>query len=217
MILYKYRSLENLEYIADILVHERLFCTPYYQLNDPFEGLFLLTTRFPGTGSLRPSTVTSVTDADYLIEPDDYVDIRVCSLSSSCEDVRLWSLYAGGHRGVAVEIDVEGMEEKFHKVDYRKTLMKHDDPRFVGPGIHQVLSVKTVQWEYESEYRIISLDKYFDIKNRIRRVILGARCRADDEGVLRRLLPDGVDLVKAHLNEELVRIDVPKSQQSPHA
>jgi hypothetical protein len=40
MLLYKYRGLSNLRYVADILCHERLYCAPYTELNDPFEGFF---------------------------------------------------------------------------------------------------------------------------------------------------------------------------------
>ena len=38
---YKYKAPTPFEYIADILINERLYCAPYDQLNDPFEGIFL--------------------------------------------------------------------------------------------------------------------------------------------------------------------------------
>ncbi len=38
MILYKYRALNSIEYTLDILLKERLYCSPYKDLNDPFEG-----------------------------------------------------------------------------------------------------------------------------------------------------------------------------------
>jgi len=43
MILYKYRSLVNFERILDIILNQRLYCSKYDELNDPFEGLFIRT------------------------------------------------------------------------------------------------------------------------------------------------------------------------------
>ena len=43
MILYKYKSLADLEHVLDIILYERLHCSTYDKLNDPFEGLFLTT------------------------------------------------------------------------------------------------------------------------------------------------------------------------------
>lgn len=40
MILYKYRSLTNLEHVFDIILNQRLHCSTYPELNDPFEGIF---------------------------------------------------------------------------------------------------------------------------------------------------------------------------------
>ncbi|MGB8764645.1 MAG: hypothetical protein WCD07_07625, partial [Burkholderiales bacterium] len=36
MILYKYRSFDNYEFLLDILINERLYCSIYKNLNDPF-------------------------------------------------------------------------------------------------------------------------------------------------------------------------------------
>ena len=49
MILYKYRSLENLEHVLDIILNQRLYCSTYPELNVPFEGLFITTTTFKAT------------------------------------------------------------------------------------------------------------------------------------------------------------------------
>ena len=43
MLLYKYRTLSNPESALDILLNQRLHCSRYLELNDPFEGLFLET------------------------------------------------------------------------------------------------------------------------------------------------------------------------------
>ena len=42
--LYKYRSLENLGRILDILLHERLYAANFKNLNDPMEGHYRYST-----------------------------------------------------------------------------------------------------------------------------------------------------------------------------
>lgn len=131
MLLYKYRTFEHLEYLLDILVNHRLYCSEYKSLNDPFEGMFLetydpgsslsfgLASSFdfgfvPGRQRVRRRSVEDpVTSA---------VRKRVCSLSASASDVRLWSLYANGHSGVAVEIDFGEHLGDVHEVKYVKEL-----------------------------------------------------------------------------------------------
>ncbi len=109
MKLYKYRSLTNLEYTFDILLNERLHCAPYDQLNDPFEGLFFSVAHWGGmsgivAGSMMPGrgygfvpTVKSPRSLSELTIPGG---TRVCSLSASLSDVRLWSHYADGHKRI---------------------------------------------------------------------------------------------------------------------
>lgn len=88
MTLYKYKRPTPFEHIADILLNERLFCCPYYGMNDPFEGVFLESIEMDG---VRFSTPTTPND---LIDPEDDLQAHVCSLSSHGSSVLLWSLYA---------------------------------------------------------------------------------------------------------------------------
>ena len=38
--LYKYKSLDNLMWILDIILNKRLYAAKYTELNDPMEGIF---------------------------------------------------------------------------------------------------------------------------------------------------------------------------------
>ena len=114
MKLYKFRSFENIEFTLDIIMNERLYCAHHKDLNDPFEGLFS-TIEWKGGGIIRPVVrpivrpivrdlqgnypQTVFKTLDELPSLDN--DTRVCSLSSSMSDVRMWSLYASGHTGGA--------------------------------------------------------------------------------------------------------------------
>ncbi len=42
MKLYKFKSLANFEYVADIIINKRLYAADFTELNDPMEGFLLL-------------------------------------------------------------------------------------------------------------------------------------------------------------------------------
>jgi len=82
MTLFKYKAPTPFEHIADILINERLFCCPYYRMNDPFEGVFLESIEMDGA---RFSVLTT---PDELMAPEDALDrsvpcITKCLLCSS--------------------------------------------------------------------------------------------------------------------------------------
>ena len=207
MILYKFKSMEHLEHLADILIKERLYCTPYYRLNDPFEGLFLHAMRFPADSVFpKPTKFLTLTSLDDVIGAEDYVEIRVCSLSASINDVRLWSHYAGGHRGVAIEIETDGVGVEFHEVKYPPKLQVFDDPRYAGPSIQAALTSKTIHWQHEDEYRVITTESFVPIEGHIRRVILGTRCKVTDKEIVRRLVQGRIDVRQSHLDADAVEI-----------
>lgn len=207
--LYKFRPIDQLSSLADILVNERLFCAPYYMLNDPFEGQFLHAIQFPPNKlfpkGLRTVALTSLEDIN---GPEDYIIVRVCSLSSDMKDVRLWSHYAGGHRGVAIEIDASESMGDFDMVNYEPKLPLFDDPRYAGPSWKMALTTKTSHWEYEKEYRVITAEEFYPIKGKIKRVIAGVRCKATDIPLIQKLLPNNVPLFRARLDEERTEITI---------
>jgi len=119
MILYKYRSLANLEHILDIILNQRLHCSIYPELNDPFEGLLIKITnltisdfiemkRLPPMFVKLPIKIEKIKEAKDLFGGE--IDkVKICSLSSDLNDVRLWSYYADGHKGIVFEIDFSGL------------------------------------------------------------------------------------------------------------
>lgn len=111
MILYKFRSLSNFEHVADIIQNERLYCPTYEELNDPFEGIFL----HLWTVSFRNKSQKKFAFPIKLEET--LTKTRVCSLSSSINDVRLWSYYADVHKEIVFGIDFTGIESHVHDVE----------------------------------------------------------------------------------------------------
>jgi hypothetical protein len=240
MILYKYRSLANLEYILDIILNQRLHCSTYPELNDPFEGIFETTIHFHPTKEVverfgfmasallrRRRTYNKVED----FFSGDIDKIKICSLSSDLNDVRLWSYYADGHKGIVFEIDFSGLETKLHEVHYSEKLPWGVSPKqkstllggWTSP--HDVLSRKTNHWKFESEYRIIdeskSLEegKYFDIKGRIKAIYLGTRTSDIHRKLLTSIVPSGIPIYTTNINKEKVIVEsgecIPERKTSP--
>ncbi len=200
MDLYKFRSLAQLDRVADILVSERLFCSRYSHLNDPFEGQYIQTGVFrsdDGHSTVRISTPSEVGD---LRAPENPTELLICSLSSALDDVRMWSHYADSHRGVAIEVSFDEVCARPRQVQYVERLPTYSFDAPTSPRPEEVLTTKTTHWAYEKEYRFFHNATFLPIRDRIRRVILGARCRDTDETVIRRLLPSGARIVRTRLD-----------------
>lgn len=195
MTLYKYKSSTPFEHIADILMNERLYCAPYYSMNDPFEGVFVESFEMDGR---RFSTLTTPED---LIAPEDALRARVCSLSLTGSSVLLWSFYAQRLEGVCLEIDCTDLEPAPHKVVYPPDIPRFDKPGF-APSVAYALSHKREEWLFEQEHRIISVNEYVSIQGRLRRVVLGPRCNETIGVAVRKLAPLGCDVCKAKLDRD---------------
>lgn len=212
MFLYKYRSLSPLEHVLDIIVHQRLYCAPYEQLNDPFEGQFQTTLSAPlffRAGSRVGEPLVRYKERKAI--PDlalQTSNTRVCSLSSSATDVRLWSLYADGHKGIAFELDFAGIEDHAKQIQYTATLPEFGTSLLGGAYPEEVLTCKTDHWEYEKEYRIIGSDSYFQVEGRIRRIIAGHRTSEGLLELIRMVVPTGISIVRAHLDHDSVSVIV---------
>lgn len=207
MLLYKYKGASQLLELLDIAVHERLYCQSYSKLNDPFEGQFRSVTPpdwaaknlgFPSRDWPRIRGGRTV-----------YYDVealsggkRVCSLSATPSDVRMWSLYAESHTGVAIEIDFARTEEGVvRQVNYVDDFPKFAMSLLENPARPEdVLTCKTSHWDYEMEYRIIREDEYFPVVGQIRRVILGIRASPELELLLTKILRPEVTISRAFLD-----------------
>ena len=241
MILYKYRSLVNFERILDIILNQRLYCSTYPELNDPFEGIFetinyRLAAR-AGAGVFSPARTRALVElhgktfkkAEELFGGE--IDkIKICSLSSDLNDVRLWSYYADGHRGVVFGIDFSGLETKIHEIQYfgklsfgrtflGQTLLRGLSPyeKLMGRSdSYYELTQKTNHWQFESEHRIIDEiehleeGKHFDIKGRIKTIYLGTRISTTNRDLLTKMAKGKIPIYSTKLNEEKIIVEPDK-------
>jgi hypothetical protein len=184
--LYKYRDLrgDGFKYFVDIILNNRLYAADWRTLNDPMEGTFVYLAK-------------DVTLAELLKEKKSQV--RVCSLTSDCENKLMWAHYADGNRGVVIEVEIDSS-----KYDIRK--MKYDGiTDLVGadnqePSAEELLSHKLSDWDYEKEERVFVKDSgqkktnhaYVNVK--VKQIILGsAMCEQEIESI-RRLINSQTDI-----------------------
>ncbi len=206
VLLYKFKPSEPLGHIVDILLEQRLYCASYLNLNDPFEGQFLSVrtrrmdigahqTQPRWIGACPPKDVQAKSVADL----EDRSRHLVCSLSTGIEDVRMWSLYASGHSGVAIEIEFADSAD-LHEVTYhdRLTEQNHGNPDPLNSV--DVLTRKTKHWDYEQEHRLLFSEEYYSIRGQIRRVVLGAHASPALAKLMRRIVDDDIGVVKAKLD-----------------
>lgn len=233
MILYKYRSLANLEHVLDIILNQRLHCSTYPELNDPFEGLFITTTTITPSDFLKRKILLPMfvkwpikfKRAKEVKDLGGAIDkVKICSLSSNLNDVRLWSYYADGHKGVVFEIDCSGLE-KIYEVKYSEELPQGSITLLGQPSLHEVLSRKTKHWDFESEYRIIyegqylEEGKYFGIKGRIKAICLGTRTSEPHRKLLNKIVPSEIPIYTTKINEKTIEVErgecIPERKTSP--
>ncbi|HKH43902.1 MAG TPA: DUF2971 domain-containing protein [Thermoanaerobaculia bacterium] len=164
---YKFRTVENLEFVIDILINKRLFCCEARSLNDIREG-DIRVGNDEGNALAVVEFGQAVTDA--------LRSYRVCSLSKIFDNHLLWAYYAGGFTGLAIEVDLPPSEAT--EVRYDDEFLYLSD--FIGPSdinatVRTVLSRKSTIWNHEQEVRVITTDTFYNLPEPISRIIVGAR------------------------------------------
>ena len=167
-LLYKYRSLNDFLFIADILINQRLFAAKYTTLNDPMEGIFKFNPNF-----------TSLKLIDEIQKAKEE-NLKICSLSSEPNDELMWAHYADGARGLAIGVYINCSNKyKVVPVEYDgiPNLKKKINKDYEEVAIN-ILSHKLKDWSYEEEERVFisTSDSSPYINNVcIKEVILGQR------------------------------------------
>jgi hypothetical protein len=166
---YKFRSVENLEFVIDILLNNRLYCSDVQSLND-----------------IREADVRIGKDQGRVKEVIDFGNqvstllkgTRVCSLCKTFQNHLLWSYYAGGSTGLAIEIDLppdDAVEVQYN--DEFPFLSDHVDSGDAQAMVEKIISHKYTDWRHEQEIRIITKDPYYVLPTPVSRVIVGARMK----------------------------------------
>ncbi|WP_412471507.1 DUF2971 domain-containing protein [Halobacteriovorax sp. RT-1-4] len=175
MKLYKYIGLDSCaddfsikkNRIIDIIKEKKIYLSTYCQLNDPFEGTFR-----------SDKTIYKDKGGNIVINDNKPVDSnssdRILCLTEDCESILMWAHYANSFKGICLEFDINE-PPKIEKVKYVKDF---------GDNFSFDPLVKSIEWEYEKEYRYISStsDTYvtFDeLGVELTKVIFGVKVNSD--------------------------------------
>jgi len=172
-VLYKYRGTSSFRYLTDILLKQRLYAAPYFDLNDPMEGHYLMS----ASGRIDEDMRQMLNSAKE--------KIRICSLSRASDNPVMWSHYAEGHRGVVIGVTIMDPDCEIRPVNYDGP-MKIGVHNFNANSPIDVLSRKLAAWEYEEEERAFIRSKYY-IAVKTHEIILGSRMSNQDKSFIKDL------------------------------
>lgn len=172
--LYKYRSLESFETFVDIVLNERIYAAPYFDLNDPMEGLYRYT-----EGTINQQLIRDI--------KGQKEKLRICSLSRNCISTLMWSHYANSHKGVAIGVEVSPHQE-VRGINYEGMSFVQNATKI---GSHEtakkILTYKLNSWIYEDEERVFVTSGNY-AKVRILEVVLGANISDKHKALVRKLV-----------------------------
>lgn len=184
MRLFKYRAIDDLWLSLDIILNNRVWCSKWDSLNDPLEGYY-------------DSSFGNVFNEQVDIRRNEW---RICAFSGSIDSFLLWSHYASGHKGIAIEIDIPDDNKDFTKVSYSpfSPIFTHISESMRDQ--RNLFEVKTQDWSYEEEYRIICKDQFYELPNSVSKVYLGHKIPPDRARILRSVLPSHIKVIQMRLD-----------------
>ena len=177
--LYKYRSVENWNFLKDIFSKGRLYAASFRALNDPMEGLL-----YEHDKDVSLKYRKAVRNASGRL--------NICSLCDSHNNTLLWSYYAAGHTGLAIGVKVLASEsprvDEPIAVRYDMTVSidpKAERTRSPSDVARIVLAQKLAFWNHEKEYRVFTTQRYVPVE--IVDVVLGCSVSRDTAQAVRVL------------------------------
>ncbi len=238
-VLYKFRDWSNI-YHRNVLIKRQLFISSIELLNDPFDGTIIVNHnlkpvskgeiyRLLGLNDNMPIPLENViqkASADFELEMNRNLNnaIRktgILSLTSSKENILLWSHYANGHTGYAIGSDSEKLAkaigelrlqsfikevfytETYPEITFEFDLLKKKDETMLFKAVIHSLTSKSDLWSYEDEIRILTFAKN-NLEFRfpaecVKEIILGFKMDEKNKKeiveISRRLYPDAEILI----------------------
>lgn len=165
---YKFRSAAQIAFAFDIIINRRLYCADWRNSNDPMEGIFVFGS-IPSQESEASRRVKGIISAKR--------QYKICSLAGTFNRHLLWSHYAGGFDGVAIEVELPDRHPKVKKVDYREVFAYVNMHEYTNEedAARDILFSKNKEWKYEEEIRILNDSEWYELELPVKRVIAGHR------------------------------------------
>jgi hypothetical protein len=223
--LYKFMSInaERLDFVEHLFLESKIYHALAESFNDPFEGKpqFKLDGKLNNAKRIRDHLVRvarinkglnykkaqalvneSMKEPNFLsdaIESSNekqFKKLRITCFTTSKDNLLFWAHYAKSHKGFCVEFDASIMPISMaFKVHYSCEYPQITYPIPADVRAFRTALVKSIDWEYEQEYRSIftpgittklhhDKDSLFIQPNTIKAVYLGAKMPEKEKSVL---------------------------------
>ena len=136
------------------ILNNTLWCSNTKEFNDPVDPYIR-----------NDKNESSNQFYNYLLER-----IKVACLTTHNDNTLMWSHYADKHKGICIEYDISQLQNNnnfiLKKIDYNLSMLLFDlkneillDNNKSIKSIIDLFTVKSKEWEYEDEYRILFYDE----------------------------------------------------------
>jgi len=185
-------DLKNIDFLKCLFIHGKLFHPLPKQFNDPFECKphFSWPTNPKMVATIRKHLIKLARSnghtnksAKALISNNmskpgyiqkiilgaahySYSELRICSFTTSKDNLLFWSHYADSHKGFCVEFDAARLPISYaYKVRYKDEYPKVIYPSPSDATCFTPALIKSKAWEYEEEFRTIFVPEDCPLKN----------------------------------------------------
>lgn len=143
----------------------------------------------------------------------------ICCFTEKNDNILMWSHYTNCHEGVCLKYDIDKMlTQKTYtlKVDYSQNYPTYNAVLDKGGNevfTKKMLGTKSCDWEYENEYRLLSVTQGKNPINRLAvvEVIFGCKCK-DSKALKSKFNSQGYQpaFFNARLKEKMFGLDIVK-------
>lgn len=171
--LYKYRTLDNFQFLLDIIVNNRLYAAKFDDMNDPMEGAY---------------TVQDMVDDAFHQELEESLGkVKICSLSEDGDHPLMWAHYANGNRGcvIGVELPEDANSEAVRYEGPSSIQLSHASTP--EERARTVLTYKNDFWDYEQEVRFFVTEGNYQIVKVIN-ITLGEKVDRTAASILQKII-----------------------------
>ena len=181
---YKYKSIRDLielDRILDIINNKKIYMPSFDELNDPFES-YLVNFKLSHAGS---NIIESAGERPAIID-EIFKPYGILSLTDNCRNQAMWASYSNMYKGICLGFEKLPKVKPIKYIKQDKKIPELNIDEITTKDIEQILMSKYNNWKYEKEYRMISKEKYYNIKKNLKLIIIGHRIEPNIKEMLYR-------------------------------
>lgn len=176
---YRFQSINK--FTLQNLTNQNNWVADPFEFNDPFEFSLYDNVSIDKNGNHR--NLNHIEKANVIKFKDSINEYGIVCYTSEFSNTLLWSHYADNHKGMCLVFDVEN-KDKLYKVKYQERFPEINltDDANTHEEIKTIVTTKSIDWEYENEYRQVFIMKnmLYKYPGELVEIIFGCRTPYDD-------------------------------------